>query len=322
MRGSIRIGFLVAGLALAPPTSAQLLGQGDSTPWLGAPAPGYPDPKAPPPPPPAPAFPRMGRVDVGSVLRVRSYPWGPVIGGLKEDDPVEILGVAGEFYRIRYRGGVGFVHRHYVATAGHPSRDFPLAYPPGCEAGGFVPRGGSRPGAEEPRPEPRPTPEGGAGAATVGKRQGNGTAAGAVAWGLDQTAGGTRRGVNSNNNRSSRDPSAWNGYCLAFVATAWGRKVGDLAASTAYNAYKNCRRSGRPFSKAKDPPAGAVYFSGPTAGNPAGHTWLATGERNASGEPLVLTTTGHSGLTGIQKIPLSRMLSMLGGEYLGWTAMP
>ncbi len=384
---------LLLALVMAGPAAAQLGQDPEATlpgsqvpgsvpgaPWYGpeAPAPGLPPevpagpPAAKPPvptgqPPTRPAW-LPGRVEVDTLLRVRAYPWGPVIGGLTRGDELKVLGVAGEFYAIAYQGGVAFVHRRFVALPGHPAGDFPLSYPPGCEEGGYVPlppgytvvggmlvppggappamargvpvqvsgagtaipagpsgpanRAEPRPGDDRPPAGDRPGAVEAAANRVAGQAQGDGTPAGAVAWGLDQLSGGRQRGLNSNNGKRSSNVTAWDHYCLAFVATAYGRKIPDLAASTAYNAYRNCKRSGRPFSKDKDPPAGAVYFTGPTSGNSAGHTFLATGERDRNGEPLVLTNTGYGGLAGIQKIPLSRMLSMVGGEFFGWTRMP
>ncbi len=289
-----------------------------------------------------------GTVEVGSTLRVRSYPWGPVIGGFTNGEKVKILGVEGEFYKISYQGGTAFIHRNYVSLQGFPSGKCEVNYPPGCEAGGYIPRQSPQTNSSAGTPSnnssgnqsqtstgnnstsgSNSSPSQGSSSsgfnpskATVGKKTGDGTAAGAVGWGLDQLKGGTQKGVNSNNGKSSKDITAWNHYCLAFVATAWGRKIGDLAASTAYNAYLKCKNNGRKFSKGKNPPMGAAFFMGPTSSNSAGHTFLATGENAPNGDPYVLTNTGYGGLYGIQKITLSKMLSMCGGEYLGWTPMP
>ena len=279
-----------------------------------------------------------GTVDVKTVLRVRKYPWGPVIGGLSNGDTLKILGVEGDFYKIEYEGGVAYVHRTYVSLDGHPSRTYPINYPPGCENGGYLEGVGDGSDSQESS-TPAETSASSAGtssatpassegssdswkdAPTVGKRQGNGTARGAVAWAYDQTKEGSQKGVNPNNGQSSKNINAWNHRCLAFVNTAYGRKIADLQAGTAYHAYLACKRSGRKFSKDKNPPPGAVYFTGPTPSNSAGHTFLATGEIAPDGEPYIISTTGYGGFKGITKMKLSKMLSMM-GKYLGWTKMP
>ena len=178
----------------------------------------------------------------------------------------------------------------------------------------MVSNGGTEksPGSSEPPPKGK----------TANSAKGDGSVAGAVTWGLNQLSGGAQKGYNTNKGKSSRDSTAWNHNCLAFVATAYGRRINDLSASTAYNAYRTCVRHGRKFSKGGRPPAGSVFFLGPTRTNSAGHTFFSTGEFTADGQPLVLTTTGYGGLKGIQKITLKRMLSMVGGTYFGWTPMP
>lgn len=279
-----------------------------------------------------------GTVDVKTILRIRKYPWGPVIGGLSNGAELKIIGVSGDFYKIEYEGGVAYVHRTYVSLEGYPSRTYPITYPYGCEQGGYISGAGggnnsqessdssesSVPSSGKPSAGPDATPgsaDSWKDAPTIGKRQGNGTARGAVGWAYDQTKEGTQKGVNPNNGKSSKNITAWNHFCLAFVNSAYGRKVRDLQADTAYHAYLNCKRSGRKFSKGKNPPAGAVFFTGPTSSNSAGHTFIATGENAPDGEPYILSTTGYGGFKGISKMKLSKMLSMM-GKYYGWTVMP
>ena len=290
-----------------------------------------------------------GTVDCGATLRVRAWPWGQIIGGFRNGDKVTVLGTSGDFYRIEFRGKTAYVHRNYVSLPGKPAGKYGVTYPAGCAEGGngYLPRPGTSAGAAPaPKPTTKPTPKPDEGnkppadkpsnnsgskpssidlndAKTVGKRMGDGTRIGAVAWGMDQMKGGTQHGVNSNNGKRSSDSKAWNGYCLAFVGTCWGRKVPDLRASSAYNAYKQCKAAGRTFHKRGVPTPGAAMFFGPTAHNPYGHAIIATGEVDRNGDPIILSTTGHGGLYGIQKMPLHRMIGMMGSApFYGWTSMP
>ena len=68
----------------------------------------------------------------------------------------------------------------------------------------------------------------------------------------------------------------------------------------------------------KNPPAGAIMFTGPTATNEYGHVFLASGEVDANGEPIVITS-GWNGHDGITTMTLSRMIGR--NQYLGW-ALP
>ena len=54
-------------------------------------------------------------------LNVRNGPWGDIIGGLKMDANVEIIGKEGVWFKINYNGGVGFIHSGYVETANSPA---------------------------------------------------------------------------------------------------------------------------------------------------------------------------------------------------------
>ncbi|HNV72166.1 MAG TPA: SH3 domain-containing protein, partial [Candidatus Ozemobacteraceae bacterium] len=68
-------------------------------------------------------FPRAGWVNAPTGLNVRRVPNGDVIGTLKDQVHVEILGVAGDFYKIKYGNNEAFVSRKYIDTnqPGKPS---------------------------------------------------------------------------------------------------------------------------------------------------------------------------------------------------------
>lgn len=157
-------------------------------------------------------------------------------------------------------------------------------------------------------------------ASVVGQPMGDGTIEGAVTWARDQLKGGQRKGLNVNNGMTSIDETAWNSWCLAFVNTAFGRKIPNLQAGSAVESLYKFRADGK-VKINKNPPAGAIMFTDKTPGNPYGHIFIATGKYSSSGDPLVVTT-GWPGYNGVNEIPLSEMLRLIGpGYYRGWTTI-
>lgn len=61
-------------------------------------------------------FPRTGWVNAATGLNVRRVPHGDVIGTLRDQSPVEILGVTGDFYKIKWGENEAFVSRRYIDT--------------------------------------------------------------------------------------------------------------------------------------------------------------------------------------------------------------
>ncbi|MBU1107498.1 MAG: SH3 domain-containing protein [Candidatus Riflebacteria bacterium] len=59
---------------------------------------------------------RSGRVNAKIGLNVRRVPNGDIIGGLKNNQSVEILGLVGDWYKIRWGNNEAFVHRNYIDT--------------------------------------------------------------------------------------------------------------------------------------------------------------------------------------------------------------
>ncbi len=154
----------------------------------------------------------------------------------------------------------------------------------------------------------------------TGQPMGDGTRSGALAWAKDQL-NGTGEGLNTNNGMKTKDDvTAWNNWCLAFVSTAYGRKVNELMEMSAITSYENFKKSGK-INTNKKPPAGAIMYTGPVPGNPHGHIFLATGKYNKKNEPIIITTGGPN-LDGIHEMPLSQLLKWSGGAYLGWTLPP
>ena len=52
-----------------------------------------------------------------SFLRLRSWPWGNVIGQYYQGTKVQILGTSGEFYLVEVNGQQGYMHKNYVTTS-------------------------------------------------------------------------------------------------------------------------------------------------------------------------------------------------------------
>lgn len=274
-------------------------------------------------------FPVEGVIEVSSSLRLRQWPWGPVISLNANGTRVTVTGEEGEFYKVSINGAEGYLHKNYVSTPAAPASKEEPFYPGSCRAGGFI-SSGEDPTVATAKPTKRSAPAARVASglrapatklvakkSVLGARAGDGTAQGALTWAADQLPGGNQRGLNSNNGKISKDKNAWNSWCLAFCATAWGRKAPELRAASAIKSYNNFKRSGK-IRTNKNPPAGAVMFTGTTSTNPYGHIFMATGKTTASGEPIVVTS-GSARYPGIKELPLSRMIGNL--RYLGW-AMP
>lgn len=84
-------------------------------------------------------FPIEGTVQ-GDSLRLRSWPWGPVIGMYNTGMPVTITGESGEFYEVTINGQSGFMHKNYVSTAKAPASRIAPYYPGDTYSGGYLPK--------------------------------------------------------------------------------------------------------------------------------------------------------------------------------------
>lgn len=288
-----------------------------------------------------------GKVTVNTTLRLREYPWGPVLGSYTNNTKVTIIGEEGEFYKVKLNGKTGYLHKNYVSTPTQPASCVEPNYPGTCKTGGYVARstssstsGSTNAVATAPSAGSKASsssnssnstgvkaasPSVGAAdqcplpvkSSVIGARAGDGTAAGAITWAKDQMIGGSMQGYNKNNGKISTSPTCWNHWCGAFIATAWGRKIPQMVAGSAYGQYKNFKRDGMIHTD-KNPPAGAIMFTGPTATSEYGHVFMATGEHTANGEPIVIT----SGWTGHDYITTMTLSQMIGSKnYLGW-ALP
>ncbi len=287
-----------------------------------------------------------GTIKVNTSLRLREYPWGPVIGKYTNNTKCTIIGEEGEFYKVTINGVTGYLHKNYVSTDSKPASRVEPDYPGDCKSGGYIARSttASSPVARSSsnsrntsstssRPNYSVGTSYNSGSnssyttinvsnlpvkeSVIGQKQGDGTAAGAITWAKDQMAGGTKMGFNKNNGKISQNETCWNYYCGAFIATAWGRKVPQMVGASAYEQYKNFKRDGMIHTD-RNPPAGAIMFTAPTSSSKYGHVFMATGEITSNGEPMVITS-GWRGHNGISTMPLSQMIGSK--TYLGW-AMP
>ncbi len=267
-----------------------------------------------------------GVIQVGrSCLRLREYPWGPVLGTYTTNTKCKIIGEEGEFYKVNINGTIGYMHKNFVSTPKQPASEKDPDYPGNCRKGGYIPRTDSSSSNKTANSNNNSSKSNNSNSSSsvevkssvIGKASGDGTAAGALTWAKDQMAGGSKKGYNRNNKKTSQDPKCWNYYCAAFVGTAWGHKVPQMVGGCAYDQYKNFKRDGMIHTD-KNPPAGAIMFTGPTSSNKYGHVFLATGEVNSKGEPIIITS-GWNGHDGITTMTLSKMIGR--NTYLGW-ALP
>ena len=73
-----------------------------------------------------------------SFLRLRSWPWGNVIGQYYQGTKVSILGETGEFYLVEVNGQQGYMHKNYVTTSKKAATGTEPYYPADTKNGGFV----------------------------------------------------------------------------------------------------------------------------------------------------------------------------------------
>ncbi len=82
-------------------------------------------------------FPVQGTVQ-GDNLRIRQWPWGPIIGEYDTGASLTVTGVSGEFYAVTINGVSGYMHKNYVSIPGAAaSREVPY-YPGNTAMGGYL----------------------------------------------------------------------------------------------------------------------------------------------------------------------------------------
>jgi len=55
-----------------------------------------------------------GTVTVDSSLNIRNSPWGDIIGSFSNGEQVEVVGKAGNWYKIKHDGGFAYVYADYI----------------------------------------------------------------------------------------------------------------------------------------------------------------------------------------------------------------
>lgn len=88
----------------------------------------------------ADGYPKSGVLDAlgGDRLRLRSWPWGNVIGNYYAGTSVEILGESGEFYLVNINGTQGYMHKNYISTSDKAASGVSPYYPGDTSSGGAL----------------------------------------------------------------------------------------------------------------------------------------------------------------------------------------
>ena len=84
-------------------------------------------------------FPVNGTV-AASYLRIRQWPWGPVMGMHNYGTSVTVTGVSGEFYAVTIDGLSGYMHKNYISIPGAPASCVAPYYPGNTASGGYLPK--------------------------------------------------------------------------------------------------------------------------------------------------------------------------------------
>lgn len=84
-------------------------------------------------------FPVTGTIAANN-LRVREWPWGPVLGKYNAGTKITVLGVSGEFYEVMVNGVKGYMHRNYITIPGAQASLEVPSYPGDTRNGGYLPK--------------------------------------------------------------------------------------------------------------------------------------------------------------------------------------
>ena len=66
-----------------------------------------------------------GTVHVDTSLNIRNSPWGEILGRFSNGDRVEVVGKAGNWYKIKHNGGFAYVYASYIQKGGSSSGTTP-----------------------------------------------------------------------------------------------------------------------------------------------------------------------------------------------------
>lgn len=84
-------------------------------------------------------YPKSGTVQ-GDSLRLRQWPWGPVMGKYNTGDTLTVTGESGEFYEVEINGVKGYMHKNYISIPGSPASGVAPYYPGDTASGGYLPK--------------------------------------------------------------------------------------------------------------------------------------------------------------------------------------
>ena len=82
-------------------------------------------------------FPVTGTIAANN-LRIREWPWGPVLGKYNTGTKITVLGVSGEFYEVMVNGVKGYMHRSYISIPGAQASLALPSYPGDTRNGGYL----------------------------------------------------------------------------------------------------------------------------------------------------------------------------------------
>lgn len=82
-------------------------------------------------------YPVKGTVQ-GDNLRLREWPWGPVMGKYFTGNEVTVTGESGEFYAVTINGVSGYMHKNYISIPGADASRVAPYYPGDTASGGYL----------------------------------------------------------------------------------------------------------------------------------------------------------------------------------------
>lgn len=74
----------------------------------------------------------------GDNLRLRQWPWGPVMDKFNTGKKITVTGVDGEFYKVTVDGVEGYMHKNYVSIPGAEASKKAPYYPGNTKKGGYL----------------------------------------------------------------------------------------------------------------------------------------------------------------------------------------
>ncbi len=82
-------------------------------------------------------YPIEGKI-AADKLRLRTWPWGAVVGKYGKGTSVKVLGESGEFYLVEVDGKQGYMHKSYISTDKVQASFKSPSYPGDTKSGGYI----------------------------------------------------------------------------------------------------------------------------------------------------------------------------------------